>query len=83
MKDCFITFRSITPAQRGENLLRRNGVFCSIQRTPKWMQEQGCSYSLWLHSVDGLRAGSLLQANGIAYRKIYLHENGKLEELHL
>ena len=44
MKKCIITFRSVTPAQRAEEVLRRAGVECSIQRTPKWMEEKGCGY---------------------------------------
>ena len=41
MDTCLITFRSVTPAQRGENLLRREGITCSLQRTPKVLAEQG------------------------------------------
>ena len=81
MKFCFITFRSVTPAQRGEALLRRGGVECSIQRTPKWMEEQGCGYSLRLRYTDAMTAVQILDQNTIPYRKVYLHQNGKLEEV--
>ena len=41
-----ITFRSVTFAQRGERALRQAGINCELQRTPRWMEESGCGYSL-------------------------------------
>ena len=82
MRFCMITFRSITPAQRGEGLLRRAGLDCSIQRTPKWMEEQGCGYSLRLRCTDVQVALELLNSNDVPYRKVYLRrDGGKLEEM--
>ncbi len=84
MKYCMITFRSVTFAQRGEGLLRRAGFECSLQRTPRWMEEQGCGYSLRLRRADAMAAVQLLQEGGIAYRKIYSNgQNGAMEELFL
>ena len=84
MKFCLITFRSVTPAQRGEGLLRKAGLECSIQRTPRWMEEQGCGYSLRLRCRDILGAVELLRGSRIPYRKAYIsREDGKLEEMHL
>jgi len=84
MKYCYITFRSITPAQRGEAMLRRNGVECSIQRTPRWMEEQGCGYSLRLRCADVPLSVRLLEQEAIRYRKLYRSgHNGKLEEMTL
>lgn len=84
MKSCMITFRSVTPAQRGEGLLRRTGMDCSIQRTPRWMEEQGCGYSLRIRCQDIMPALEILRANDISFRKVYLRrENGKMEELAL
>lgn len=84
MKFCVITFRSVTPAQRGEGMLKRAGLDCTLQRTPRWMEEQGCGYSLRLRSRDVALAAELLREKGIAYRKLYtLREDGKLEELGL
>ena len=82
MKYCYITFRSVTPAQRGEAMLRRSGVECSIQRTPRWMEQQGCGYSLRLRCADVPEAVHLLEKNQISYRKLYRDlQNGKLEEM--
>ena len=84
MKFCMITFRSITPAQRGEGLLRRAGLDCNIHRTPKWMEEQGCGYCLRVHCQDIMLALELLRAQDVGFRKVYLRrEDGKLEELAL
>ena len=84
MKFCIITFRSVTPAQRGENVLRRAGYECSVRRTPRWMEEQGCGYSLQVRSSDAPRCAELLREGQVPYRKIYLRrENGSMEELAL
>ena len=84
MRKCMITFRSVTPAQRGENALRRAGFTCSIQRTPRWMEEQGCGYSLRVRCQDAVSCAQILTDAEIPYRKVYLQrENGKVEEMHL
>ncbi len=84
MRKCIITFRSVTPAQRAEEVLRRAGVGCTIQRTPKWMEEKGCGYSLQMDCEDMMTASMLLRQAGIQFRKAYnLRENGTPEELRL
>ena len=82
MNGYFITFRSVTPAQRGEQLLRRQGFRCILQRTPRWMQENGCGYCLRL-TTDRIReVKSLLDGAGLPYRKIYrLNREGETEEV--
>ncbi len=82
MRFCYITFRSVTPAQKAEGILRRAGVDCTLQRTLRWMEEQGCGYSLRLHHGATQTATEILKEKGISYRKIYLQrENGLFEEL--
>lgn len=82
MKHCLITFRSVTPAQRGESVLRRSGIDCALGRTPRPMEEQGCGYSLRLRVVDASRAASILRQHQIPFRKAYLWtEEGSMEEL--
>ena len=84
MKKCMITFRSVTPAQRAEDILHRAGVYCTIQRTPKWMEAKGCGYSLRLDCQDIMAAAMLLRQAGISFRKAYsLTDNGTPEELRL
>ena len=80
----FITFRSVTPAQRGEAVLRKAGLRCALQRTPKWMEEQGCGYCLRLRQEEALEAVNLLREAQVGFRKVYLQrEKGNTEELAL
>ena len=82
MRYCLITFRSVTPAQRGESCLRKAGITCNLQRTPRWMEEQGCGYSLRVSGADAARCAQLLRRDSIPFRKVYLYrENGTAEEL--
>ena len=82
MQTCMITFRSVTPAQRGETLLRREGIACTLQRTPKALADQGCGYSLRLNCDRLGEAIELLRRQGIAFRKAYrITESGKPGEI--
>ena len=81
MKSIFITFRSITLAQRGERVLKNAGIGCTLQRTPRWMEERGCGYSLRLKGGDVRRCLELLAQNGVAYSKVYAQTDRGLEEL--
>ena len=79
-----ITFRSITYAQRGERLLNRAGERTSLQRTPRWMEEQGCGYSLRLQTRQISEAVKLLRQEQIPMRKVYRQNgDGTLEEIGL
>ena len=75
-----ITFRSITFAQRGERMLHNGGVVCSLQRTPKWMEERGCGYCLRLRG-EWRTAAAALDRAGIEYRKIYRQTGDHAEEV--
>lgn len=82
MKAYFITFRSITLAQRGERVLRSGGQECLLQRTPKWMEARGCGYCLRLKSADVRRVLQLLQQEKVAYSKVYARNDaGDVEEV--
>ena len=84
MKFCMITFRSVTPAQRGEGILKKAGLECNIQRTPRWMEEQGCGYSVRVRCREVQAAAELLRSNDVPFRKIYMRlDSGKIEEMHL
>lgn len=74
MNGCFITFRSVTHAQRGERILMGEGIRCRILRTPRWMEEQGCGYCIRLLRRDLERAILLLQTNAAPFRKVYRQE---------
>ncbi len=84
MEFCLITFRSVTPAQRGEAALRRGRIRCSLKRTPGWLQERGCGYSLQVRKEDALRAAALLRSQQIPFQKVYCQqESGTAEEVSL
>ena len=82
MKACLITFRSVMPGQRGEAVLRKAGIDCRLQRTPRFMQEQGCGYSLILRQQDAMKSVQLLRGHQIPFQRIYLRrENGSYVEM--
>ena len=84
MRYCFITIKSLTAAQRAESLLRGTGIRCSLQRSPRWMEEQGCGNGLRVDCEDLTRALTTLRGNRISYNRAYLHqEDGVMEELSL
>ena len=84
MKYSLITFRSVTPAQKGERALRRAGYSCNIQRTPRRMEEQGCGYSIRIQYTDIVTCVKILRENNINFRKVYLMRgNEVIEELTL
>ena len=84
MRMYYLTFRSVTYAQRGEKLLNRNGYRCTIQRTPRWMEEQGCGYALRVWTQDIGSALKLLQENQLQIKRIYKQgDDGQLKERRL
>ena len=84
MKFYYITFRSVTWAQKGEALLEEAGIRCAVQRTPRWMEAQGCGYCLRLWTREPDRAVALLKEAGIPMRRLYRkREDGQLEEMGL
>ena len=82
MKFYYITFRSVTYAQRGEKVLSGANIRCTLLRTPKWMEEQGCGYALRLWTKDVTPAVEHLRENRVTWRKLYAQRgDGQLEEL--
>ena len=84
MDNYLITFRSVTHAQRGQRLLEKAGISAALRRTPRWMEEKGCGYSLRLHLQDAQRAAQALRSEQLPFRKVYLqNESGAVEEMTL
>lgn len=82
MKFYYITFRSVTFAQRGERVLSQNSIHCTLLRTPRWMEEQGCGYALKLWTKDVSPAVDLLRGNQVPLRKVYVQRgDGQMEEI--
>lgn len=81
MKFYYITFRSVTFAQRGERALQKEGLRCTLLRTPKWMEQQGCGYCLRLWTKDIGPALQILKRDQVPLRKVYVGgRDGQLEE---
>ena len=84
MNYCVITFRSVTPAQRGERAVRAAGIPCSIQRTPRWMEDRGCGYSLRVRCEKVSEAAEVLRQKGIRYQSVYHYrDKDHVEEMEL
>ena len=81
MWNCMITVRSITFVQRGQRVLEDAGIRCTLQRTPRWMEQQGCGYYLKLLNEDCRRGTELLRANQVPFRKVYRQREDALEEV--
>ena len=91
--DWLITFRSITAAQKGERLLKkagidctmqRNEIFCGLQRTPKQLSERGCGYCLRVRAEQGMAAVGLLREQQLPYGKVYRLDHSSMpQELEL
>jgi hypothetical protein len=80
----FVTFRSVTFAQRAEKLLNQSGYRPNLMRTPRWIEEQGCGYALKLWTNQINVAVNLLRENKIQLRKVYVQqEEGRMEEVKL
>ena len=82
MDQCYISFRSVTPAQRAESILKREGYQCYLQRAPNWMGQQGCSYALRVPRSIVAPCVAALQREQAAFSKVYCqHSDGNREEL--
>lgn len=78
----YITFRSVTFAQRGEKLLASRNLRVNLMRTPRWMEEQGCGYALKLWTNDISSAVQMLRESRIQLRRVYAQlEDGRMEEV--
>ena len=78
----FITFRSVTLAQRGEGILQKAGIGCQLLRTPRWMEEQGCGYCLRLRREDMDTVLEILRNANVQFRKVYYQrEDGNVVAL--
>lgn len=82
MKKYYITFRSVTYAQRGERILKRSGMDCLLRRTPRVLAQSGCGYCLQIRAADVSEAMALLHGAQLQYGKVYAMEHsGSYEEI--
>ena len=84
MEECYISFRSVTFAQRAEAILKREGYHCYLQRAPKWMGQRGCSYALRVRRETVPLCVAALQRERAVFSKVYCqYADGRREELTL
>lgn len=82
MRSDYITFRSVTVAQRGERLLKSAGIDCILQRTPRWMEERGCGYCLRIRPMEVAESLRRLKEGAVPFSKVYTRRpNGAMEEV--
>ena len=81
MFEYYFTFRSITGAQRAENVLRQEGIPGRLLRAPKFLNLNGCGYAIRVRSTDGRRAASAFRAYRAEYSKVFrVFFSGGVEE---
>ena len=81
MYDCVITFRTITRAQRGAELLEYAGIPCRIQRLPAMLMDRGCGYMVSLRRELLQRALTTLRQNHVEFGRAYLTEGSLYREV--
>lgn len=71
MFDYYYTFRSITFAQRAQQILANARIPCALLRAPKSMSAKGCGYALKLRPRDTAGAAALLRNAGVPISGVY------------
>ena len=79
MEKYFITFRSVTYAQKGERILKEQRIRCILQRTPRWMEYRGCGYALEVR--DPKAAVKALAEKGADWKKLYRLSGDTIREV--
>ena len=75
------SLKSITTAQRMQQVLERAGIRSTIQRAPAGLSQKGCSYVLHISAAryrDGL---DLLKQYGMNPMGVFAYENGSYREV--
>lgn len=83
MRSCIVTFRSITYAQRAQEVLLSAGVSANLGRTPRNLEQKGCGYSLRISREQSRFALETLSQNLIPYGKLYCRNENGVMEVHL
>ncbi len=71
MLDYYLTFRSITFAQRAQLALAGARVPGMLLRAPKSMSAKGCGYAVKLRPADAAKAAAILRNAGVPYSAVY------------
>ena len=79
MNGFYFTFRSVTAAQRAQQLLQSAGISAGLLRTPAQLAVNGCGYCLRVGTRRAGAAMGLLQGSGL--RRCYLRGDGGFTEV--
>lgn len=78
------SFRSLTTAQTGRNVLLSAGIDAELLRAPAAMSGRGCGYVLRVPGASGAYSADLLRASGIFFAHSFLvRPGGEPEEVPL
>ncbi len=83
MKQIWISFRSLTYAQRAAHILERRGISSALVRLPQGLSKKGCGYALILrgHVKDAL---DLLEAEHLPWGQSFERlDSGEYREVKL
>ena len=81
MKQYWISFRSLTYAQRASRVLERKGVTATIVRLPQGISKKGCGYAVILRSAvrEAIR---VLEEQHIPWSQLFVRsESGEFREV--
>ena len=79
----YITFPTMTLAQKGHSLLESAGVSAVLVRVPRDLARMGCGFGLRLDRRGG-KAAALLRDGGVLFSRAFLRKpDGSFEELSL
>ena len=69
MEKYYMTFRSVTYAQKRQNALAQEGQVCFLRRAPKWMSSRGCGYAIEV--ADPGKAAEILKKKNAPWEKVF------------
>ena len=76
-----LTARTITQAQRMQQVLERGGVRSAVQRLPSGLSQQGCAYGVRVRRGDGERAVGMTRAAGMRPQRVYAYDKNGYREV--
>ena len=74
MNDYYVTFRSLTSAQRASFEASRHGVRATLIRTPKSLSSTGCGYALRVDQIYIEKTIKILRDANIRFERILLSD---------
>ena len=81
MDSYWITFRSLTHAQRAARLLERSGLTVTLVKAPQALSDSGCAYALTLRRRPE-EALALLRKNNMRLGRAFRRDaEGSFEEV--